>query len=208
MEFGDAGGAVACRDVNQDSRAGTGVLGGVVMVDQGNPGLLRRERQGVGHQRVAAPGQHHRADVVVGRARQPGDLQAGADDAEIKGGVVGGEDVIANEGTDLREQLSKAWQPGNLLGPDTVDPDVVVIEPVVVLRRAHQPGGLFDHHAAAYFRQANGARRTAEAVGGLKVDRRKIQTHAPTLPSRPAHGGIGRRSRPGVRRRRSSTLNW
>jgi hypothetical protein len=62
---------VAARDVHEDAGARTGVFGGVVVLDQGNAGLLGGKRQGIRHQRVAAPGQHHGADVVVGRTRQP-----------------------------------------------------------------------------------------------------------------------------------------
>ena len=145
-------------DVDQDAGTGTGVLGGVVVVDQRHAGLLRGVGQRIGNQRVAAPGQHHRADVVVGRAGQARDLQAGADHAEVEGGVVGGQHVAADEGADLREQLAEAGQAGHLLGPDAVDPDVVVVEAVVVFRRPHQPGCLLDDDAAADLAQANGAR--------------------------------------------------
>jgi hypothetical protein len=71
---------------------------------------------------------------------------------------VGGQHVPADEGTDLREQLPEAGQPGDPFGTDAVDPDVVVVEPVVVFRRPHQPGGLLDHDTAADLGQANGAR--------------------------------------------------
>ena len=87
------------------------------------------------------------------------------------------EDVAANECTDFREQLSEARQARDLLGPDAVDPHVVVVEGVVVFRRPHEPGRFLDDHTAADLAKANGARRTAKAVGGLEVDRRKVQTH-------------------------------
>ena len=111
VQLGDAVGVVAGRDVDQDAGAGPGVLGGVVVVDQRHAGLLGGEGQGIGNQRIAAPGQHHGADVVVGRARQAGDFQAGPDDAKVKGGVVGCQDVAADEGADLREQLPEAGRP-------------------------------------------------------------------------------------------------
>ena len=68
---------------------------------------------------------------------------------------MGGQDVAADEGADFREQLAEAGQPGHLLGPDSVDPDVVVVEAVMVLRRPHQPGCLLDDDSAAYFAEAN-----------------------------------------------------
>ena len=158
VQLGDAAGAVAGGDVDQDPGARPGVLGGVVVVDQRDAGFLGGVRQGIGHQRVAAPGQHHGADVVIGGAGQAGDLQAGADHAEVEGGIVGRQHVAADEGADLREQFTEARQPGDLLRPDAVDPDVVVVEAVVVFRRPHQPGGLLDHDAAADLAQANSAR--------------------------------------------------
>ncbi len=70
---------------------------------------------------------------------------------------MGGQHVAADEGADLREELTEARQPGHLFGPDAVDPDVVVVEAVVVFRRPHQPGRLLDHHAAAHLAEANSA---------------------------------------------------
>ena len=148
-----------------------------MVVDEGHAGLFGGKGQGIGNQGVAAPGQHHGAHIVVGGAGKPRDFQPGADHAEVEGGVVGREDVAADERADLREQLPEAGPAGHLLGPDAVDADVVVVEGVVVFRRPHQPRGLLDDDAAADLGEANGARRTAEAVGGLEVDRRKVQTH-------------------------------
>ena len=82
-----------------------------------------------------------------------------------------------------------AWL-GARLGTDAVDPNVVMIKAVVVLRGPHQPGRLLDHTAATDLRQANGARRTAEAVGGLKVDRRKVQTHDPDFTALRCSGPV------------------
>lgn len=70
---------------------------------------------------------------------------------------MGGQDVAADEGADLREQLTETWQPGHLLGPDSVDPDIVVVEAVIVLRRPHEPGSLLDDDSAADFAEANSA---------------------------------------------------
>ena len=186
VEFGDAPGTVACGNVNQDSGAGPGVLGRVVVVDQRHAGFLGGVGQGVGHQRVAAPGQHHGADIVVGGAGEAGDLQAGPDDSQVEGGVVRGQDVPADEGSDLGEQVPEPGQSGHRVRPDPVDPDVVMIERVVVFRRPHEPGCFLDDDAAADLGQADGARGTAKSVRSFKVDRRKVQSHGSTLPSRAA----------------------
>ena len=88
-----------------------------------------------------------------------------------------GQDVVTDKGADLREELPKAGLVCHLLGPDAVDPHIVIIERVMVFRRPHEPRGLLDDDTAPDLAEANGARRTAEAVGSLEVDRRKVQTH-------------------------------
>ena len=102
---------------------------------------------------------------------------------------MGGEDIVTDKRPDLGKKITEAWLTGYVLRPDPVDPDIVIIKMVVVLRRPHQPGRFLHYPPAADLRQPDGAGRAAEAVRSLEVDRRKVQTHGPTLPPGAAAAG-------------------
>lgn len=142
-----------------------------------------------------------------------------ADNPDVESGVVGHDDVLADEGHEVEVAVPPAWLASHVGLGDPVDRGVEPGKSGDLGRRTHQPVPLVDDAAVSDLDQADRAGRSPEVVGGLEIQRGVGECHrSSALAHDPARGVVAhhleharsqcRRRRIARRRGLARTSRW